>query len=159
MSGLIPHLSISQSLVFLINSRLGRFAAPSLAGRAPFSRSYRVILPNSLAMTHSSTFGYSPRPPVSVYGTGRPYLKLSGFSWKGPHRTICRAEAQQYCRTAPCGRVLDSAPAPAFNRLFRQAAAAHTLRHRVAIRASAGILTGCPSAPPRHCSGWALGPD
>ena len=81
MSGLILHLSISQSLVFLLNSRLGHFSAPRLR-EDPFSRSYRVNLPNSLAMTHSSTFGYSPRPPVSVYGTGRHHLMLSGFSWK-----------------------------------------------------------------------------
>ena len=81
MSGLILHLSISQSLVFLLNSRLGHFSAPRLH-EDPFSRSYRVNLPNSLAMTHSSTFGYSPRPPVSVYGTGCQNLKLSGFSWK-----------------------------------------------------------------------------
>ena len=81
MSGLILHLSISQSLVFLLNSRLGHFSAPR-SREDPFSRSYRVNLPNSLAMTHSSTFGYSPRPPVSVYGTGCQYLMLSGFSWK-----------------------------------------------------------------------------
>jgi len=28
-------------------------------------------LPSSLAVIHSSTLGYSPHPPVSVYGTGR----------------------------------------------------------------------------------------
>ena len=28
-------------------------------------------MPSSLAVIHSSTLGYSPRPPVSVYGTGR----------------------------------------------------------------------------------------
>ena len=81
MSGLILHLSILQSHVFLLNSRLGHFSAPYYR-RVPLSRSYGVNLPNSLAMTHSSTFGYSPRPPVSVYGTGSPYLMLSGFSWK-----------------------------------------------------------------------------
>ena len=86
MSGLIPHLSISQSLVFLLNSRLGHFSAPQLP-EDPFFRSYRVDLPNSLAMTHSSTFGYSPRPPVSVSGTGGQHLKLSGFSGEyAPHR-------------------------------------------------------------------------
>ena len=83
MSGLIPHLSISQSHVFLLNSRLGHFSAPaSLQG--PFSRSYRAILPSSLATDHSSTFGFSPRPPVSVSGTGHPGLKLSGFSREPP---------------------------------------------------------------------------
>ena len=32
----------------------------------PFFRSYETILPSSLATTHSSTLGFSPRPPVSV---------------------------------------------------------------------------------------------
>ena len=41
-------------------------------------------MPSSLAVTHSSTFGYSPRPPVSVSGTGRHGLKLSGFSREPP---------------------------------------------------------------------------
>ena len=33
-------------------------------------------------MNHSSTLGFSPRPPVLVWGTGGLYLKLRGFSWK-----------------------------------------------------------------------------
>eukprot|EP00825_Cyclidium_porcatum_P017231 TRINITY_DN1_c0_g1_i4.p1 TRINITY_DN1_c0_g1~~TRINITY_DN1_c0_g1_i4.p1 ORF type:complete len:440 (-),score=-87.06 TRINITY_DN1_c0_g1_i4:446-1765(-) len=81
VSGLILHLSILQSHVFLLNSRLGHFSAP-YSRRDPFSRSYRVNLPSSLAVNHSSTFGYSPRPPVSVSGTGSNYLKLREFSWK-----------------------------------------------------------------------------
>ena len=36
----------------------------------PLSRSYGVNLPSSLAVIHSSTLGFSPHPPVSVYGTG-----------------------------------------------------------------------------------------
>lgn len=36
-------------------------------------------------MTHSSTLGFSPRLPVSVYGTGFYNLKLSGFSWKSAY--------------------------------------------------------------------------
>ena len=67
--------------MFLINSRLGHFSAPRLRG-GPFSRSYRTNLPSSLAVIHSSAFGYSPRPPVSVSGTDGYYLKLRGFSWK-----------------------------------------------------------------------------
>lgn len=81
MSGLILHLSILQSHVFLLNSRLGHFSASRSRGN-PFSRSYRVILPSSLAMIHSSTCGYSPRLPVSVYGTGAWYLMLRSFSRK-----------------------------------------------------------------------------
>ena len=83
MSGHILRLAASHSPVFLLNSRLGHFSAPPLP-EDPFSRSYRVNLPSSLAVTHSSTFGYSPRPPVSVSGTGRHGLKLSGFSREPP---------------------------------------------------------------------------
>ena len=83
MSDPILHLTISQSPVFLLNSRLGLFtAAPLFLMGRLFSRSYEAILPSSLAMIHSSALGYSPRLPVSVYGTGSVYLKLSGFSWK-----------------------------------------------------------------------------
>ena len=81
MSGLIPHLSILQSHVFLLNSRLGLFTAAPLLER-PFSRSYRAILPSSLAMIHSSTLEFSSRLPVSVCGTSFRDLMLRGFSWK-----------------------------------------------------------------------------
>jgi hypothetical protein len=74
-------LSNLQSPVFLLNSRLGLFTAPLLQ-EGLFSRSYETILPSSLATNHSSALGYSPRLPVSVYGTGSIYLKLRGFSWK-----------------------------------------------------------------------------
>ncbi len=37
--------------------------------RDPFSRSYRVNLPSSLTMNHSSALVYSTRLRVSVYGT------------------------------------------------------------------------------------------
>ena len=97
MSGLILHLAISQSHMFLLNSRLGLFTAASCiaARKRPFSRSYRAILPSSLAMIHSSTLGFSPRPPVSVCGTGFLYLMLSGFSWKSDylHYQRCRSFA------------------------------------------------------------------
>ena len=36
-------------------------------------------MPSSLATDHSSTFGFSPRPPVSVSGTGRRGLALEVF--------------------------------------------------------------------------------
>ncbi len=81
MSGPIRLLSNWQSPVFLINSRLDLFAAP-YSHRDPFSRSYGVNLPSSLTVIHSSTLGYSPRPPVSVYGTGNMHLLLRRFSRK-----------------------------------------------------------------------------
>ena len=80
MSDCIPHLSISHSPVFLLNSCLDLFSAPSLARRDPLSRSYRVNLPSSLTVNHSSALVYSTRLRVSVYGTGSMNVKLSGFS-------------------------------------------------------------------------------
>ena len=64
--------------MFLLNSRLGHFSAPA-SPQGPFSRSYRAVLPSSLATDHSSTFGFSPRPPVSVSGTGRRRRTLEVF--------------------------------------------------------------------------------
>ena len=94
MSGHILRLAASHSPVFLLNSRLGHFSAPHFH-EDPLSRSYRVSLPSSLAVTHSSTFGYSPRPPVSVSGTGAMRLKLSGFSREppSPHCPIGRSRS------------------------------------------------------------------
>ena len=79
MSGCILHLSISHSPVFLVNSCLDRFSAPRRS-EDPLSRSYRVSLPSSLTVIHSSASVYSTRPRVSVYGTGAPTVELSGFS-------------------------------------------------------------------------------
>ena len=88
--------------MFLVNSRLGLFSATSsrFAGtnemldhytlpRHPFSQSYGVNLPSSLAMVHSSALGFSPCLPVSVYGTDA--CKIHGprfFStvWDQPDR-------------------------------------------------------------------------
>ena len=55
--------------MFLLNSCLGQFSAASFHWR-PFSRSYGAILPSSLTMLLPSALGFSPHPPVSVYGTG-----------------------------------------------------------------------------------------
>ena len=55
--------------MFLLNSCLSLFSAASSL-RHPFSRSYGVILPSSLTMLLPSALGFSPHPPVSVYGTG-----------------------------------------------------------------------------------------
>ena len=71
-------LTISHSHMFLVNSRLGHFSAPLSRGD-PLSRSYGVNLPSSLAVTHSSALGYSPHPPVSVYGTGGPSLNVQSL--------------------------------------------------------------------------------
>ena len=58
--------------MFLLNSCLSLFSATCLS-RHPLSRSYGVILPSSLTMLLPSALGFSPHPPVSVYGTGIVY--------------------------------------------------------------------------------------
>ena len=65
----MPHLSISHSPVFLINSCLDLFSAPGRS-QDPFSRSYGVSLPNSLTMNLSTPQyalpGYLCRSAVRV---------------------------------------------------------------------------------------------
>ncbi len=48
----------------------------------PFSLSYGVILPSSLTIVISRVFRFSPRPPVSVCGTGCIAISPRSFSWK-----------------------------------------------------------------------------
>jgi hypothetical protein len=83
--------------VFLLNSRLGRFSAASFPSlphgqlkyqRHPFSRSYGVILPSSFSTDHSSTLGFSPRLPVSVFGTVGQHTPARGFSWRQASGTL-----------------------------------------------------------------------
>ena len=50
--------------------------------RLPLSRSYGVILPSSFSVNHSSTLGYSPRLPVSDYGTVNVCPGPRSFSWQ-----------------------------------------------------------------------------
>ena len=67
--------------MFLLNSCLSLFSAARSLWH-PFSRSYGVILPSSLTMLLPPALGFSPHPPVSVYGTGTWYT-IAAFlgSW------------------------------------------------------------------------------
>ena len=47
--------------------------------RHPLFRSYGAILPSSFSMTHSSTLGFSPHLPVSVYGTDTRRTRYEAF--------------------------------------------------------------------------------
>ena len=96
-------LLFMQSPVFLLNSRLGLFTA-SYSHRNPFSRSYRVNLPSSLTMDHSSALGYSPRLPVSVYGTGCLKLqRLEAFLGNKFTNTIYSSKPKQYYQVSAQG--------------------------------------------------------
>ena len=79
MSGCIPHLSTLHSPVFLLNSCLDLFSAPPRR-EDPFSRSYGVSLPSSLA-TNLSTPQYIQPDYLCRSAVRVPHgLELSGFS-------------------------------------------------------------------------------
>ena len=63
--------------MFLLNSCLSLFSA-AISRWRPFSRSYGAILPSSLTTLLPPALGFSPHPPVSVYGTGT-YRAIAAF--------------------------------------------------------------------------------
>ena len=61
----------------------------------PFSRSYGVILPSSLTMLLPPALGFSPHPPVSVYGTGT-HETIAAFlgTWLTRFATLIRSTSR-----------------------------------------------------------------
>ena len=103
-----------QSPVFLVNSRLGQFAAaairsggwaPSRLRRHPFSLGYGVVLPSSLAMVPPIASVCSTCPPVSVL-VRAPTRLPRGFS-RGHGVTgfthSLRLAPRRSCRALRCG--------------------------------------------------------
>ena len=129
--------------MFLLNSCLDLFSAPSLARRDPLSRSYRVSLPSSLTVIHSSALVYSTRLRVSVCGTGTMEVMFSGFSRQSAYlRCWIVPEDAPYCQVRLFPRICLRESAPTlFNGLFRQPAAVSLLLLHVTLQGSNGILT------------------
>ena len=152
MSAPIPHLSILQRPVFLINSCLGLFSAATSQWH-PFSRSYGVILPSSLTMLLPSTLGFSPHPPVSVYGTGT-YQTIAAFldSWLAHFSTFVRSTS----RLPLCATDLPVTRVPRLYAAFHSAPVLSLCVPTVLMIRSTGISTCCPSATTFVL---ALGPD
>ena len=142
MSGCIPHLSSLHSPVFLLNSCLDLFSAPPSL-EDPFSRSYGVSLPSSLA-TNLSTPQYILPDYVCPFAVRvPPWLSLAVFL--GSMVTCAIGSLRRECRTL--GFQLNgwiclpiSTPTP-FNAHIRRRAAVSLLRHHVAHDGSHGILT------------------
>ena len=110
----------------------------------PLSRSYRVSLPSSLTVNHSSALVYSTRLRVSVCGTGTTRIKFSGFSreYAYVHYWIVPKDAP-YCQVRLFLRIcLQESISTPFNGLFRQSAALSLLRLHITPIGSTGILTG-----------------
>ena len=116
--------------------------APPRSGD-PLSRSYRVNLPSSLTVNHSSALVYSTRLRVSVYGTGTCKIKFSGFSWEYvyTHYWIVPKNAPYYQVRLSERICLPRSTSTPFNELFRQFAALSRLRLHVTLKGSTGILT------------------
>ena len=129
--------------MFLLNSCLDRFSAPPSL-EDPLSRSYRVSLPSSLTVIHSSALVYSTRLRVSVCGTGTERIKFSGFSREYAYvRYWIVPKDAPYCQVRLSLRIcLQQSTSTPFNRLFRQPAALSRLRPHVTPFGSTGILTG-----------------
>ena len=149
--------------MFLVNSRshLVTSTPTSLESkshhqqRRTFSRSYGTNLPSSFTRVFSSALGFSPHPPVSVYGTVPCYLKLRGFSWKHgiSHFPAHRPVVSHLDIDSP-----DLPELPAYMLSPGQPTPGRPslLRPLIAVTRSTGILTSFPSTTP---FGLALGAD
>ena len=128
--------------MFLLNSCLDLFSAPN-SRWDPLSRSYRVNLPSSLTVNHSSALVYSTRLRVSVCGTGTLKIKFSGFSWEYAYTHYYRfpKELVYYQVRFSWWICLPRSTSTPFNHLFRQMAALSLLRLHVTPEGSNGILT------------------
>ena len=97
-------LSIAYVLrpVLLLNSCLSLFSAATSQWH-PFSRSYGVILPSSLTMLLPPALGFSPHPPVSVYGTGT-VQTIAAFldAWLTDFATLFRSASRLPIATRIC---------------------------------------------------------
>ena len=142
MSGCIPHLSSSHSPVFLLNSCLDLFSAPHIS-EDPFSRSYGVSLPSSLA-TDLSTPQYVLPDYVCPFAVRVPHgLSLAVFLGSMITCTIGRPRRGNRTFGSRLGRwiCLPSSAPTSFNGEFRIPAAVPLLRHHVAPHGSHGRLT------------------
>ena len=89
--------------MFLVNSCMDHFSATAscsysfvfTSSRLPLSRSYGVNLPSSLTMLLPPALGFSPHPPVSVYGTGT-HETIAAFlgTWLTRFATLSRSTSR-----------------------------------------------------------------
>ena len=142
MSGCIRHLASLHSPVFLLNSCLDLFSAPGRS-QDPFSRSYGVSLPSSLA-TNLSTPQYIQPDHLCRSAVRVPNgCSLAGFLGSMVTCAVGRPRGGGHTigsRLKGWTCLPLSAPTPV-NQLFRQLAAVSLLRHRVAPSGSHGMLT------------------
>ena len=140
--------------MFLLNSCLGQFSAAWIAPRHPFSRSYGVILPSSLTMLLPSALGFSPHPPVSVYGTGT--MKTIAAFLDGVDSDASLLKVRSPSRFINRRRICLSPSTFRLARTFRFRVILSFRVPTVLFHCSTGISTCCPSTTSFDL---ALGPD
>ena len=138
--------------MFLLNSCLSLFTAASFTWH-PFSRSYGAILPSSLTMLLPSALGFSPHPPVSVYGTGTCYT-IAAFL--GTQLTCFATLISLRVRPSACKADLLTLHLMSLHRSLLSRLMLSACVPTVLMTRSTGISTCCPSATP---FGLVLGPD
>ena len=138
--------------MFLLNSCLSHFSAASSHWR-PFSRSYGAILPSSLTTLLPPALGFSPHPPVSVYGTGTRYT-IAAFL--GSRNRMLRYFFSLRVTDSDCEAGLPSSLLPRLPRASHPRAMLSFCVPTVLITRGTGISTCCPSAT---LPSLALGPD
>ena len=139
--------------MFLLNSCLGQFSAAASL-QHPFSRSYGAILPSSLTTLLPPALGFSPHPPVSVYGTGT-YGTIAAFldSMDSPASLLSfRSPSHFSLRPRICLWSTPLCLARSFHSRVRLSSCVPT----VLTICSAGISACCPSTTSFDL---ALGPD
>ena len=138
--------------MFLLNSCLSLFSAAWFP-RHPLSLSYGAILPSSLTMLLPPALGFSPHPPVSVYGTGT-VQTIAAFldAWLTDFATLFRSASRLPIAT----RICQSGWYPACTGTIHPRLPLSLRVPTVLSYRSTGISTCCPSATTLVL---ALGPD
>ncbi len=115
-------------------------------GLLPLSRSYGYILPSSLTRVLPRTLGFSPRIPVSVYGTGGSSLTRS-FSRQCGVNNFARISAHSASRLRLSVHGFAYAPPYTLTHALPFACLPALLCHSIAqtITTGTGISTSCPS--------------
>ena len=138
--------------MFLLNSCLGQFSAASSHWHS-FSRSYGVILPSSLTMLLPSALGFSPHPPVSVYGTG---IMQTIAAFLDARLTHFPTYFSVRITPLDCYAVFPTQLLPRLPRYFHSRDELSSRVPTVLLHDSTGISTCCPSTTSFDL---ALGPD
>ena len=138
--------------MFLLNSCLGHFSAAASL-QHPFSRSYGVILPSSLTTLLPPALGFSPHPPVSVYGTGTVHT-IAAFL--GSQLTCFPTYCSVHITSSDCMADLPTILLPRLHRFFHSRLWLSVCVPTVLFACSTGISTCCPSTT---AFALALGPD